>query len=134
MIGDTMPTADETVAMETIKRWLEAFNSRDVEGQVETFNFPHVRLAGGRFQTIESAEALRATHDRGTSRLGDEGWGYTTLESIEPVQSGPGKVHVAVHYARRRADGTVYNEFDSMWIVTEQDGHWGAQFRSSYLE
>jgi len=39
-----------------------------------------------------------------------------------------------VHYARRREDGTVYNEFDSLWIVTEQDGHWGVQFRSSYLE
>ena len=77
---------------------------------------------------------MRRQNETGTQRLKDEGWGYTTLESIEPVQSGPNKVHVAVHYARRRADGAVYNEFDSLWIVTNQDGHWGVQFRSSYLD
>ena len=127
-------TPDETTAVTTIRRWLEGFNARDAEVQVDTFNFPHVRLAGGQFRTIEDGDAMRRQNESGTERLKTEGWGHTTLEAIEPVQSGPGKVHVALHYARRRADGTVYNEFDSLWIVTEQDGHWGVQFRSSYLE
>lgn len=126
-------TPDEETAVATIRRWLEGFNARDAEVQVDTFNFPHVRLAGGVFRTIEDADALRRQNDPGTERLKAEGWNHTTLESIEPVQSGPGKVHVAVHYARRREDGTVYNEFDSLWIVTKQDDHWGVQFRSSYL-
>lgn len=126
-------TPDEATAVATIERWLEGFNARDAEVQVDTFNFPHVRLAGGKFRTIEDGDAMRRQNEAGTERLKEEGWGYTTLESIAPVQSGPGKVHVAVHYARRREDGTTYNEFDSLWIVTEQDGHWGVQFRSSYL-
>ncbi|RLT38746.1 MAG: hypothetical protein DWI58_14550 [Chloroflexi bacterium] len=127
-------TPDEATAVATIQRWLEGFNARDAAVQVDTFNFPHVRLAGGKFRTIEDGDAMRTQNATGTERLRAEGWGYTTLESITPVQSGPGKVHVAVHYARRRSDGTVYTEFDSLWIVTEQDGHWGVQFRSSYLE
>lgn len=127
-------TPDEATAIDTIRRWLEGFNARDAEVQVETFNFPHVRFANGAFWTIEDGDALRRQNEPGTARLQAEGWGHTTLESIAPVQSGPGKVHVAVHYARRREDGTVYNDFDSLWIVTEQDGHWGVQFRSSYLE
>lgn len=121
------------MARGVIERWLEAFNTRDAEGQVETFNFPHVRLAGGQFRTIEDADAMRRQNETGTGRLAEEGWAYTTLEAIKPVQSGPGKVHFALHYARRRTDGTVYNEFDSLWIVTDQGGHWGVQFRSSYL-
>jgi hypothetical protein len=120
-------------ARATIERWLEAFNARDAEGQIATFNFPHVRLAGGQFRTIEDADAMRRLNETGTPRLAEEGWSYTTLEACEAVQSGPGKVHCALHYARRREDGTIYNEFDSLWIVTDQDGHWGVQFRSSYL-
>ena len=127
-------TPDEATAVATIQRWLEGFNSRDAEVQVDTFNFPHVRFASGNFRTIEDGDAMRRQNETGTQRLKDEGWGCTTLESIEPVQSGPNKVHVAVHYARRRADGAVYHEFDSLWIVTNQDGHWGVQFRSSYLD
>lgn len=129
-------TTDDThaIARATIERWLAAFNARDAEGQIEAFNFPHVRLAGGRFQTIEDAEAMRRLNEGGTSRLAEEGWATTTLEAFEVAQSGAGKVHCALRYARRRADGTVYNEFGSLWIVTEQAGHWGVQFRSSYLE
>lgn len=129
-----MPTPDEVTAVATIRRWLEGFNARDAEVQIDTFNFPHVRLAGGRFATIEDADDMRRQNDAGTARLAAEGWAYTSLLSIEPVQSGPAKVHVAVRYARHRSDGTIYNEFDSLWIVTQQDSHWGVQFRSSYLE
>ncbi len=122
------------IARATIEAWLAAFNARDAEGQIAALNFPHVRLAGGRFETFEDADAMRRYDASRTSGLADEGWARTTLEECEAVQSGPGKVHCTVRYARRRSDGTVYHEFDSLWIVTEQDGHWGVQFRSSYRE
>ncbi|MGE3960937.1 MAG: hypothetical protein AB7F65_04575 [Dehalococcoidia bacterium] len=127
-------TPDEATAVATIERWLGGFNARDAEVQVDAFNFPHVRFASGNFRTIEDGDAMRRQNEMVTRNLKEEGWSHTTLESAEPVQSGPGKVHVAVHYARRREDGSVYNEFDSLWVVTEQAGHWGVQFRSSYLD
>ena len=34
---------------------------------------------------------------------------------------------------RCHEDGSVYNTFDTLWIATCDDGHWGIQFRSSYL-
>ena len=43
------------------------------------------------------------------------------------------KVHLAITNERRHADGTVYKRFDTFWIATCVDGHWGIQFRSSYL-
>ena len=55
------------------------------------------------------------------------------MASVQVVHSGEDKVHVAIRNDRCRADGTVYNQFDTLWIATLQDGHWGIQFRSSYL-
>ncbi|MBT3533472.1 MAG: hypothetical protein HN478_06315, partial [Rhodospirillaceae bacterium] len=49
------------------------------------------------------------------------------------IQSGPDKVHLRLEIDRCHEDDTVYNKFDTLWIATRQDGHWGIQFRSSYL-
>ena len=55
-----------------------------------------------------------------TRRLGKTGLEVTTLG-------------VGCAWLGRRADGSIYHRFKSLWIATEQDGHWGIQFRSSYL-
>ena len=55
------------------------------------------------------------------------------LDRIEAVQVGPGKAHLSMTVCRCRRDGSVYNTFETLWIATQQDGHWGIQFRSSYL-
>jgi len=52
---------------------------------------------------------------------------------MDVVQQGPDKAHCALVNHRCRADGAAYLEFDTFWIVTNQDGHWGVKFRSSYL-
>ena len=49
------------------------------------------------------------------------------------AQSGPDKVHLAINQSRRRADGTEYNSFPTLWIFTRVGGRWGVQFRSSFL-
>lgn len=40
---------------------------------------------------------------------------------------------MTLKFARRRADGSVYSPFETLWIATLQDGRWGIAFRSSYL-
>jgi hypothetical protein len=40
---------------------------------------------------------------------------------------------MALSIDRCHADDSVYNQFETLWIATEVDGHWGIQFRSSYL-
>lgn len=37
-----------------------------------------------------------------------------------------------VRFARFRPDGSLISAFDSIYIVTLQDGRWGVQGRSSY--
>jgi hypothetical protein len=45
----------------------------------------------------------------------------------------PGKSDLAINQSRRRADGSEYNAFPTLWIFTKIDGRWGVQFRSSFL-
>lgn len=113
--------------------FIDAFNAQDHEALARSLNYPHVRLANGSFVTIESAEQFAALSARGKSRLEAEGWHHTVMKSAEVVHRGEDKVHVALTVDRCHEDGSVYNQFDTLWIATCQDGHWGIQFRSSYL-
>ena len=120
-------------ATEVARAFVAAFNARDARAMADSFHFPHVRLALGRFVTIESAEAMIARQAAVDRSLQAEGWDHTRVESIEVVHEGPDKVHLALRHSRCRPDGSAYNTFDTLWIVTEHDGRWGIQFRSSYL-
>jgi hypothetical protein len=121
-------------AIASFQRWNDAFNARDTEGQVTEMHFPHCRLADdNQFQVWETADEFRAPQQRMTERLEAEGWDHTTSLSVEAVQAGADKVHLAIRQSRQRADGSEYNGFDTMWIFTKIDGRWGVQFRSSFL-
>ena len=124
--------AEEAVA--AFHRWNDGFNARDTEGQIASMHFPHVRLGpGNQFQRWEVADEFRAQQDGLTSRLQAEGWDHTTSLSVEAVQAGEDKVHLAIRQSRQHADGSEYNGFDTLWIFTKIDGRWGVQFRSSFL-
>ena len=126
-------TAMLDVAIEVSKGFIAAFNAQDHEALADTLNYPHIRLANGRFATIESREAFIERSKAGKAYLVEERWDHTVLESIDAVHVGDDKVHLALTNSRCHADGTIYRRFDTLWIVTLADGHWGIQFRSSYL-
>ena len=115
------------------RAFVDAFNAQDHEALAATLNYPHVRLANDRFVTIESHDEFVTRSQQGKTRLGSEGWHHTVIGSIEVIHSGDTKVHMALGIDRCREDGSVYNHFDTLWIATLQDQHWGIQFRSSYL-
>ena len=115
------------------RAFLDAFNAQDFEALAASLNYPHVRLAMGRFETIESHQAFVERSARVAGQLEKEGWHHTVMTSLEVVHEGADKVHLALSYDRCHADGSVYNRFDTLWIATLQDAHWGIQFRSSYL-
>ena len=48
------------------------------------------------------------------------------------MQAGPGKIHVCVTFSRFNAKGDKLETYDSLYIVTKQNGHWGTLARSSY--
>ncbi len=126
-------TEAEEQAVATAHAFIDAFNAQDHERLAHTLNYPHIRLANGRFVTIDNAEQFVKGSIRGGPYLADEGWHHTVVVSLEIVHSAEDKVHIAIRNDRCHEDGSVYLSFDTLWIATRQDGHWGIQFRSSYL-
>ncbi len=117
-----------------VRAYIDAFNKVDSAAMADAFNFPHIRLASGTFTIIETREDFLQLQDRTDARrVAVEGWHHTVIESLEVVHEGPDKAHLAIEYTRRRADDSVYSRFNSLWIATLQDEHWGIQFRSSYM-
>jgi hypothetical protein len=59
-------------------------------------------------------------------------WDHSAWERREVIHAGPDKVHFDTRFTRYRADGSVIGGFDSIYIMTKEDGHWGVKARSSY--
>jgi hypothetical protein len=59
-------------------------------------------------------------------------WDHSAWERREVIHSGADKVHIDTRFTRYRKDGGVIGGFDSVYVVTCEDGHWGVKARSSY--
>ena len=128
-----MSEESNAAAINAVRAFIDAFNEQDHDALANTLNFPHVRLANGRFVTIEDSTTFVNRSKKNKPLLEAEGWDHTVLKDVQVVHSGADKVHLALSIDRCHADGTVYNHFETLWIATCEDGHWGIQFRSSYL-
>ncbi len=126
-------TTPQDAGQQTCLDFIDAFNRLDHAGIARTLNYPHVRLANGQIRSVETAADYTAISTGGEPGLLKEGWHHTNVTSIETVHQGDDKFHVALSIERCKANGEVYNRFDTLWIVTLEDGHWGIRFRSSFL-
>jgi len=120
----------ESAARAPIDAFFEAFNARDNDALKRTLHYPHVRIneAGGVNIWSDASEA-------GTNfdaLIRSEGWARSSLDSVTMRQNDPVKVHFEVVFSRYKADGTRYATYQSLWIVTNKDGVWGVQARSSF--
>jgi hypothetical protein len=115
-------------AMECLDAFMTAFNARDVKAFEKTFNLPSVRLASGKLVIIEAGYHKPEMFERGP--LAE--WDLSAWERREVFHAGPDKVHFDTRFTRYRKDGGVIGGFDSVYVVTLEDGHWGVKARSSY--
>lgn len=116
-------------AMQALDEFMLTFNSRDMDAWAATLNYPHVRFASGTVTVWESAEefAQGATFER----LPRTGWDHSHWLSREVALASPGKVHVNTVFQRFNSDNEPIGTYQSLYIVTLVDGHWGTQARSS---
>jgi hypothetical protein len=122
-------TESETAAMALLDEWMAAFNARDIGRWAATFNYPSVRLAGGRVVIFDRPESLR----RDTfERLGAAGWDHSAWDRRDVIHASADKVHFDTRFTRYRGDDSVIGSYDSIYVVTLQGGHWGVQARSSF--
>ena len=134
------PLTDETqrktaadAAVAAVKSYMEAFNDRDDGAWADTLNYPHLRLAGGALKTWPTRQAYvdEFDFDAFAKRYG---WNRSEWDSVEAVQVAANGVNVALRATRRDAAGKALSTFDTYYLVTRENGHWGVRARSSFAE
>lgn len=118
----------EDAAMACLDAFMTAFNARDIGAFEKTFNFPSIRLASNTLRIINQGDQSQAVFEQ--TALKD--WDHSAWEKREIIHSGPDKVHINTRFTRYRKDGSVIGGFDSIYVVTCEDGHWGIKARSSF--
>lgn len=117
-------------AMASLDEYMTAFNSRDSKAWAATLNYPHVRLASGEVRVWETAEEFAETMDFDAFAK-RYGWDHSHWTRREVVGASEGKVHIMTTFQRFNADNEPIATYDSLYVVTRVDGHWGTQARSS---
>jgi hypothetical protein len=115
-------------AMACLDAFMAAFNARDLQAFEATFNFPSVRLASNTLTVIERGHHRPAMFTSGALAH----WSRSAWERREVIHAGADKVHIDTRFTRYRADGSQIGGFDSIYVVTREEGHWGIKARSSF--
>lgn len=122
----------EEKAVNTAIAYMDTFNEKSASRCDESLNFPHVRL-GMENQEIRITEnPPQAPSNFFEWFVNVYKWNHSCWDYRKVIQSNPNKVHLAIQFSRYRSDGTKIGEFPSLWVITNQDGHWGIKMRSSF--
>ena len=126
---------DPQVKAEVFKvldQYMDTFNAKDLADWESTYQFPHYRLASGKMSVLEKA-GLR-DQNKVFGELQKNGWDHSKWDHRNVVQASADKVHVDTRFSRYRKDGSLIGHYESLYILTKENGRWGVKFRSSYAE
>lgn len=122
-------TRSETQAMRLLDEFMNAFNARDLKAYAATFNYPSVRLASGKVIVLDGPHSHPPIM---FEWLVSRGWHHSAWDRRDIIHSSEDKVHFDTRFTRYREAGSKLGSYDSLYVVTNQDGHWGVQARSSF--
>jgi len=117
-----------TCAQKVLDDFMGAFNARDIPAFEATFNFPSVRLASNTLVILNKGDMKPERFTTGA--LAE--WDHSAWERRDVIHAGADKVHIDTRFTRYRKDGSVIGGFDSIYVITCENGHWGVKARSSY--
>jgi hypothetical protein len=118
----------ERAVMQVLKDSMDAFNCLDITAWERTFHFPHYRLASGNMTVLDRPGLQTVEQIR---RFIGPDWDHTQWGRLRIIHSSPDKVHVDTQFIRYRKDDSVIGSFDSLYVVTKEQGRWGVKLRSS---
>lgn len=128
---DADPTVKEKV-YKVLDEYMEAFNAKDLNQWEATYHFPHYRLASGYMSVLEKSGLRDSALVFGA--LQKAGWSYSRWEHRNIIQASDVKVHVDTRFARYDREGVLLKAYESLYILTYENGRWGVKMRSSYAE
>jgi hypothetical protein len=120
----------ETAAMKVLDEYMAAWNKKDLESWEQTFHFPHYRLASGKMSVLEKPGQQDAA--RIWQAITD--WHHSKWDRRRIINASADKVHVDTKFTRYRADGSRIGSYESLYILTKENGRWGVKLRSSFAQ
>src|SRR4030095_3256154 len=109
--------------------YMTAWNRQDLAAWERTFHFPHYRLASGKMSVLERPGLQDAS--KVWASAGSD-WHHSRWDRRKIIHSSADKVHVDTRFTRCRADDSVIGSFESLYILTKENGRWGVKMRSSF--
>ena len=116
-------------AMQVLDSFMTSFNARNMEEWSETLNYPHVRFAGSEVTLWNTKEEYSSIDI--FERLSSTGWHQSAWLSRKVILVSKNKVHISTIFERYDENNNPLKQYQSLYIVTNKDGHWGVQARSS---
>ena len=116
----------EMEARAALDRFLEAWNSADNNIIRKTVNYPYITHAPFGMVIANEPEQFNTDFDG----LKKQGWARSTFDKITPGQSSDQKVNFEVEYSRLNAAGEMISRGYMFYVVTNNEGHWGMQYRA----
>ena len=121
----------ESSAIGVLDTHLEARNSSDPDLISSANNYPNVRLITNQMQVFDTYEIYRDYEEAiFMPALSASEWDHSEWEEIKIFQSSPDKVHIAVIFTRFDGQNNKIFRAPQVYIVTNQENHWGIQVRS----
>ena len=119
----------ETQARLALDRFLEAFNSGDNDLVRQQVNFPAVTHGPDSISiaTIPSEFAIPYEANR------TQGWASSRWDRVTTYFVSDEKVNFGVDFSRLNDAGEVYVTGYVFYVFTNQNGHWGMQYRAGDL-
>jgi len=130
--AERIDPAIESAAMKLLDEYMAAWNSKDVTAWERAFHFPHYRLASGKMTVLERPG--QQDEARLWQTMAASGWHHSKWDRRRIVHASADKIHVDTKFTRYRADGSRIGSYESLYILTKEDGRWGVKLRSSFAQ
>ena len=125
--GQDADREHEAAARAALEEYFRAWNAGDNDAVAAISNFPRLSLGqNGQVVVRETPDEIATDFDV----LRQSGWDHSTLDLAESVHVTPDKVHFRIVFSRYSADGTPYTTAPGLYVITNQNGHWGLQLQS----
>ncbi len=124
--------SSEAGAIQALQAYFGALNAGDRQALFNTMHVPHVRISGNGVAIYATREDLEKDYLEGFAARAGDSWHHSVLDSTQVLHSSENKVHVFIQFTRYDKDDAAIVTHQSLWIMTNIDGRWGAQARSSF--
>lgn len=132
MTADFDVTAVKKEARAALDAFLDGLNSHDLTQWTDTLHFPQIRVHEGAVTVWGDREEYIRASQAELAALLASGWHRSSWDEVAFPQVSAEQVHAVVRFSRLDAGGRRLAVFDSVYVVTRQDGKWGVLARIGY--